>query len=53
MQMNDADHRAMYRYIYSFRAKGNPAPDRAPPATQVKTPYIEFAQNLPISGTVK
>lgn len=37
MQMNDADHRAMYRYIYSIRAKGNPAPDHAPPGTQAQT----------------
>ena len=37
MQMSDAEHRAMYRYIYSIRAKGNPAPDHAPPATQAKT----------------
>jgi len=44
--MNDADHRAMYRYVYSIRTKGNPAPDHAPPGTQDKTPYIEFCSKL-------
>ena len=46
MQMSDAEHRAMYRYIYSVRAKGNPAPDHAPPGTQANTPYIDLCSKL-------
>jgi hypothetical protein len=53
MQMNDADHRAMYRYIYSIRAKDDPAPDHPPPGTQAKHLRRICAQNLPASGTAK
>jgi len=46
--MNDGDLRAMYRFIRSLGAKGEPAPAAAPPGQAVNTPYIEFVpKNLP------
>ncbi len=46
--MNDADVRALYRYIRSLGAKGQPAPAHVPPGQKVVTPYIEFVpKNLP------
>lgn len=46
--MSDGDLRALYRYVKSLGAKGNPAPQYAPPGQAVNTPYIEFVpKNLP------
>ncbi|HEY5366158.1 MAG TPA: c-type cytochrome [Casimicrobiaceae bacterium] len=50
--MSDADLRAMYRYIHSLGAKGDKAPDYAPPGVDVKTPWILFEpQNLPATAS--
>lgn len=46
--MTDADLRAVYRYIRSLGAKGQPAPAYAPPGTPVTTPYLDLTpKNLP------
>jgi len=46
--MNDADLRALYRYIRSLEPKGEPAPAYVQPGGAVKTPYYVFVpQNLP------
>jgi len=46
--MSDADLRAMYRYIRSLGAKGQPAPAYVPPGQKITTPYFEFVpKNLP------
>lgn len=45
--MNDADLRAMYRYIRSLGAAGELAPPNAPPGGRVKTPVIVFVPQLP------
>lgn len=46
--MSDGDLRAMYRFIRSLGAAGNPAPAYVPPGQQVATPYFEFVpKNLP------
>ena len=47
-EMKDDDLRALYQYVKSLGAKGNPAPEYVPPAQTVSTPYIEFfPKNLP------
>jgi mono/diheme cytochrome c family protein len=46
--MSDKDLKAIYHYISSLGAKGQPAPDFVPPGQAVNTPYIEFVpKNLP------
>jgi hypothetical protein len=46
--MSDKDLKAIYQYIHSLGAKGQPAPDYVPPGQVVNTPYIEFVpKNLP------
>lgn len=45
---SDNDLRAMYKFIKSLGAKGEPAPAYIPPGQAVNTPYIEFVpKNLP------
>jgi mono/diheme cytochrome c family protein len=45
---NDADLRAMYHFIRSLGAKGEPAPTYVPPEQAVNTPYIVFVpKNMP------
>ena len=52
--MSDADLRAVYLYIRSLGATGNPAPAYVPPGQKVATPYIEFVpKNLPIKAAAK
>ncbi len=46
--MSEPDMRAMYQFVRSLGAKGNPAPDYVAPGMAVNTPYIEFyPKNLP------
>ena len=46
--MTDDDLKAMYRYVQSLGAKGDPAPSYAAPGQPVATPYFVFVpQNLP------
>jgi mono/diheme cytochrome c family protein len=46
--MTDDDLRAIYRYVRSLGAAGQPAPEYAAPGQKVGTPYIVFEpQNLP------
>lgn len=46
--MSDADLRAIYRYVRSLGAKGQPAPAYVPPGGKVATPYLDFTpKNLP------
>jgi mono/diheme cytochrome c family protein len=46
--MSDADVRALYHYVRSLGAKGEPAPAYVPPGQAAKTPFIVFVpQNLP------
>jgi mono/diheme cytochrome c family protein len=46
--MSDDDLLAVYAYIRSLGAAGNPAPSAAAPGQAVTTPYIEFMpKNLP------
>lgn len=46
--MRDADLRAIYRYVRSLGAKGQPAPAYVAPGGKVATPYFEFTpKNLP------
>ena len=40
--MTDADPRAIYRYVRSLGAKGQPAPAYVPPGGTVKTPYFDL-----------
>jgi len=40
--MSDADLRAIYRYVRSLGAKGQPAPAYVPPGGTVKTPYFDL-----------
>lgn len=49
-QMSDHDLRAIYRYIHSLGAAGNPAPRGLPPGTAPTTPYINFVPVQPGSG---
>jgi mono/diheme cytochrome c family protein len=52
--MSDADVSAVYRYIRSLGAKGQPAPAYVPPGQKVATPYIEFVpKNLPKQAAAK
>jgi len=45
---NDTDLRAMYYFIRSLGAKGEPAPAYVPPEQAINTPYIVFVpKNLP------
>ncbi|HCU53917.1 MAG TPA: cytochrome C [Gammaproteobacteria bacterium] len=45
---SDADLIAMYRYMRSLGAAGQPAPPPAAPGVAVSTPYFEFVpKNLP------
>ena len=51
--MTDDDLRAIYRYVNSLGAKGEPAPQYAPPGQAVNTPYIEFVpKNLPKQASI-
>jgi mono/diheme cytochrome c family protein len=46
--MSDADLRAIYRYLKSLGAKGEPAPAYVPPGGKVATPYLDLTpKNLP------
>ena len=46
--MSDADLRAIYAFLRSLGAGGEPAPAYVPPGEHVATPYIEFVpKNLP------
>lgn len=46
--MTDADLRAIFRYVKSLGAKGDPAPAYVPPGGKVATPYLDLApKNLP------
>ncbi|MBU1265243.1 MAG: c-type cytochrome [Thiobacillus sp.] len=46
--MSDADLKAIYRYVRSLGAKGQPVPAYAPPGELVATPYFDFTpKNLP------
>jgi mono/diheme cytochrome c family protein len=46
--MNDADLRAVYRYIDNLGPKGAIAPDYVPPGGPLKTPYVDLMpRNLP------
>lgn len=46
--MSDDDLRAIYRYIRSMGAAGDPAPAFVPPGQKISTPYFDFVpKNLP------
>ncbi|MCX7892288.1 MAG: cytochrome c [Burkholderiales bacterium] len=46
--MSDADVRALYAFVRSLGAKGDPMPAYVPPGQAVTTPYFVFVpQNLP------
>jgi mono/diheme cytochrome c family protein len=46
--MSVADLKAIYRYVRSLGAKGQPAPAYVPPGEKVTTPYFDFTpKNLP------
>ncbi len=46
--MSDADLKAIYRYVKSLGAAGQPAPAYVPPGGKVVTPYFDFTpKNLP------
>jgi mono/diheme cytochrome c family protein len=45
--MNDADLRAIYAYLRSLGAGGEPAPAYVPPGEKVATPYIDFTPKNP------
>ncbi len=52
--MSDTDLRAVYHYIRSLGARGEPAPAYAPPGRKVATPYIEFVpRNLPRQASAR
>lgn len=52
--MSDQDLRAVYAFIRSLGAKGQPAPTYVAPDVAVTTPYIEFVpKNLPTSHAMK
>lgn len=47
--MSDDDLRAIYRYLKSLGAKGEPAPAYVPPGGKVATPYLDMTpKNLPL-----
>lgn len=46
--MRDDDLKAIYHYLRSLGAKGQPAPAYVPPGGKVATPYLDLApKNLP------
>ena len=45
--MDDADLRAIYRYIKSLGDPGKPGPEFVPPGEAPKTPYINFVPVFP------
>lgn len=45
--MSDADLRAIYRYIKSLGAPGQPAPEFVPPDEEPKTPFVSMAPVFP------
>ncbi|HUW76729.1 MAG TPA: cytochrome C [Gallionella sp.] len=46
--MSGKDLKAIYQYIHSLGAKGQPMPDYVSPGQAINTPYIEFfPKNLP------
>lgn len=46
--MSDADLRAIYRYVKSLGAAGQPVPAYVPPGGKVATPYLDLTpKNLP------
>lgn len=46
--MNDDDLKAMYWFVRSLGAAGEPAPQYVPPGQAISTPYFEFVpKNLP------
>jgi mono/diheme cytochrome c family protein len=46
--MSDADLKAIYHYLRSLGAKGQPAPAYVPPGGKVATPYLDMSpKNLP------
>lgn len=52
--MKDEDLRAMYHFIRSLGAKGEPAPAYVPPGQKISTPYFEFVpKNLPKQARVE
>ena len=52
--MNEADLRAVYRYIRSLGTSGKVAPAYVPPGGKVATPYIEFVpKNLPARSAAR
>jgi len=46
--MTDADKRAVYRYIRSLGAAGQPAPSYVPPGQAVSSPHIVFVPQTPV-----
>lgn len=52
--MKDEDLRAMYHFIRSLGAKGEPAPAYVPPGQRIGTPYFEFVpKNLPKQASAR
>jgi len=52
-QMSDEDLGALYQFIRSLGAAGNPAPAFVPPGQAVNTPYYDFVpKNLPKQASV-
>lgn len=47
MAMRDADLRAVYRFIRSLGAAGEPAPAYVPPGQTVNTPVLDFVPRTP------
>jgi mono/diheme cytochrome c family protein len=45
--MSEADARAIYAYLKSLGAKGEPAPAALPPGEAPKTPYYDFVPKTP------
>jgi mono/diheme cytochrome c family protein len=45
--MNEADLRAMYRYVRSLPANDSSVPDYVPPGSHPQTPYIVFVPQMP------
>jgi mono/diheme cytochrome c family protein len=52
--MSDADLKAIYYYVRSLGAKGEPVPPYVPPGGKVATPYLDMApKNLPQAITTR
>jgi mono/diheme cytochrome c family protein len=52
--MSDDDLRAIYRYLRSLGAKGQPAPAYVPPGGKVATPYLDLTpKNLPVRAQAR